>query len=289
MALLTAHDLRLTQHGREVLASVGFTLAGSRAVVVGAPAVLFDALVGVVAPSAGTLDRHGHSPIDAGRMPAYPPRWTVLEWLGWRLRLVGVPAAAGRDALGAFGLAAHGVTLVSKTPLLVRRALPLIAAIAAAPQIREPLLVLDDAFTGLDDPEAHELAATFVSATATASCAWIALLPVLPLRSPLALAADDVLVLDAGEIVAQGSALEVLAGERGYVVRVLGSAIAWPEKLEELGIRLVSQRDFVRDGDTGRELTVAFEGERGPRDLFALSADSGDVILELFPASGKLV
>lgn len=289
MALLTAHDLRLTQHGREVLAGVDFTLAGSRAVVVGAPAVLFDALVGVVAPSAGTLDRHGHSPVDAGRMPAYPSRWTVLDWLSWRLRLVGVPAAAGSATLGAFGLTAHGVALVSKTPLLVRRALPLIAAIAAAPQSREPLLVLDDAFSGLEDPDAHELAAAFVSATATAGCAWLALLPILPLRSPLALAADDVLVLEAGEIVAQGSALEVLAGERRYVVRVLGSTIAWPERLQELGIRLVSQRDFVRDEGTGRELTVAFEGERGPRDLFALSADSGDVILELFPASGKLV
>lgn len=287
MPLLSAHDLHLSQHGREVMAGVSFTLAGARGVVVGAPQALFESVVDPSLATGGTLDRHGHRVLQAGRIPVYPPQWTVLAWLGWRLRLAGVAAALGRDTLGAFGLAEHGLTLMSKSSLLVRSALPLVAAVASLRGASAPLIALDDVFTGLDDDAAYGLAATFVECAADAS--WIAFLPVLPLRSPLAAAAEDVLVLDAGAVVAQGTAQRVLAGERSYVVRVLGTAIQWPEKLEELGIRLVSQRDFVRDEGTGLEFTVAFEGERGPRDLFALSADAGDVILELFPASGKLV
>jgi hypothetical protein len=285
MALLTAHDLRLERGGHDVVAGAAFTLSAERCVVVGAPQALFEAAVGVATPSGGTLDTHGHTLIHAGAVPVFPPKWTVLEWLGWRLRLAGVATQAGRDALATFGFAQHGLTLLGKAPLLVRKALPLVAALAStAPN---PVIAFDDAFSDLDDEAAHLLASTLVRCAATVP--WIAFLPFLSLRSPLAVAAAEVVVFDAGVVIAQGAPTELLAPERSYVVRVLGTTLPWAEKLQELGIHLASERPLSHPQGEGKELTVAFAGERGPRDLFALSADSADVIFELFPKSGKLV
>lgn len=290
MALLTAKNLRLTQHGRDVVQDASFTLAGPRGVIVGAPPALFEAAAGVLPAAAGTLALDGAA-LHAGAIAAYPKAWTALEWLAWRLRLGGSASAsergrAARAALDAFGLSAHGLALLGKAPLVVRKALPLVAAVAAlgsAPAV----ILLDDTFAGLDDEAAHALATSFV--TAAGEARWIAFVPFLSLRSPLAAAATEALVLDAGAVTGQGAPAALLAQERSYVVRVLGAEIPWAQKLEELGIQLVTERTFSRPEGEGKELTVAFGEGRGPGDLFALSAPTGDVILELFPASGKLV
>lgn len=286
MALLTAHDLRLTQHGLEVFPKTSFGVAGPRCVIVGAPTALFEAAAGVLAPAAGTLDLHGHEPLHAGAIRAYPKTWTALEWLAWRLRLVAVRAQAAHAALAAFGLAAHGITPLGKAPRMVHNALPLVAAIAARSE-RPSVIVLDDAFAGLDDETAGALATTFVASAVETP--WIAFLPLLSLRSPLAAAAAEAVVIDAGMITGQGAPADLLAQAPSYVVRVLGHELPWAQKLDELGIQLVTERSFTRADGTGKELTVAFGEGRGPRDLFALAAHSADVIVELFPASGKLV
>lgn len=290
MALVTAHELHLTRHDHEVVLGVTFELVGAHAIVLGAPAALFAAIAEGHAPSRGRLEL-GTPMLHAGSIRTLPPSWTVLEWIEWRGRLAGMPARVARtravELLEAFELGAHRTTKLSKITPLVKRALPLVAALAIQlPDSADATVVFDDAFTGLDDASAQHLAALLVGLLG--SRRWIGLLPFLAPRSALAEAADEVVIFDAGHVVMQGAPAALLAAERTFVVRVLGGEVPWSDKLRELGVTLVAERPFSRDEAQGLELTVAFSAETGPSDLLAIAASSADVIVDLFPASSKL-
>lgn len=289
MALLTAQELRISQHDHDVIDGVDFALQGPHAIVLGAPSALFASVAGI-GTYTGSLTLEG-TPVQAGVVEAMPAAWTALDWLTWRLRLAGMSSRLARTRglgmLESFELGAHATVALGKASVLMRRALPLIAALALQlPGPEQPVVLFDDAFGGLDDDAAGHLASLFVRLAGQRR--WIGFLPWLSSRSALAAAAAELLVLDGGRVVAKGTPAALLTAERTFVVRVLGEQLAWSAKLEERGIALLSERQWLRPEGSGKELTVALPGELGPRDLFALTAESSDVIVELFPAAGKL-
>ena len=287
MPLLTATNLRLSLHEVDVLEDTSFVLEGPHALVLGAPIGLYAAVAEPGRPGRDLLLRG--APVNGGRIRTFPPAWTATEWVTWRVRLAGVAArlAARRagEMLEAFQLGPQAHLPLAKTSQLLQQALPLVAAVAV--QLPEPtVLVFDDVFAGLDDESALYLAQLFVKHAGTQP--WIGFLPLVSSSSALVEAASEALVFDAGRIVAQGPPRTLANDDRTYVVRVVGEAAGWPQKLAELGIEVVAEREYARPEGQGRELTVAFSGELGPLDLFALAAESTDVIVELFPTTGKL-
>lgn len=289
MALLRAYRLHLSEHGRDVVDDASFELTGARALILGAPRALFAALLEKRLAQSGELSCEGPL-IHAGAVEILPGRWTALEWLIWRLRLDGMHTNEARrrssDAFDAFELGAHRDVALAKAPPLLKHALPLVAAVAADPQQRA-VVAFEDAFSGLDDSVAHYLAATFVRLLGARR--WIGFLPLLSARSPLAEAADEVLVFDGGRVLSQGTPAALRAAERTFVVRVLGTELLWPDALRELDVELTAERPWIRPEGAGRELTVTFGERAGPSDLLALTAHSADVIVDIVSPHSKLL
>jgi ABC-2 type transport system ATP-binding protein len=288
-ALLVTEDLRVDVDGVPAVDGLTLRTSAERVLVLGAPRALFEAAVGLRAVVRGRLHVRDVAPAHAVRAralagapldPALPPKWTVSEYVVWSARLAGVPradaAAAAKDALARLQLAPLATTAIARLVPHARRGVVVAAALSAlatGPQ----LLVLEDPLGGL--PE--EIARSFgkVLAAALDGRAWIVFAPRVPLTSPLALHAEEAVVVSGARVDAQGAPAEIAAAVRRFALRVHGPVEALTARLAPRGAKV--QEDGARLlVDLGEGISTA--------DLFGLAGEANVTILELHPVSRAL-
>ena len=284
--MLRANELHLEHDDRTIFAG-SFELAGPHALIVGAPAQLFSAAL----HHDPTNERLVSTvrPVSGARVGAAPTSWTVLQWLEWRLRLSGLARSEARsrarEGLRAFRLEEAADRKLRAVGVSTVRALPWIAAT----QDGDGPIYFDDPEGSLaDTPHALEEVraslARFVERCGARP--WVGFLPTLSPWSPLAAAADEVLVVQRGEVLMKASPATLLSERPVYIARVFGTKTPWSERCAALGVELLEERAWPPADPTGKELRLRFAAGHTPRDLFGTlepSADD-DVIVELFSA-----
>ncbi len=265
----------------------GLTLAtsGDRVLVLGAARALYEAAAGVRAIARGELrvaDQHPLEAIRAGALagapldPPLPSSWTVREYVVWSARLAGHAAGTAR-ALADESLERMKLASLSKTKLggaapAARRGTVIAAALATG----APVLLIEDPIAALPSDATRSFARIVVRALNDRRTVVFA--PRVALDSPIALAADEAIVVDGSRVAAQGAPAEIAAGESAFVLRLGGDARAFVSAAEAQGARLlVPGDDPRRDG-----VTIDLGGLRA-LDLLRIAASSNAVVLELRP------
>jgi hypothetical protein len=98
------------------------------------------------------------------------------------------------------------------------------------------------------------------------------------LDSPIALAADEAIVVDGSRVSGQGDPAELAAKDSAFVLRVAGDARAFVDAVEAQGGRLLGS-----PGDPAHARLTIDLGALHTRDLLRIAADSNAVVLELRP------
>jgi ABC-type multidrug transport system ATPase subunit len=283
--LLSASSLRVDVDGSPALDGLSLATTGERVLVLGAARALFDAASGLRGVRRGELAVDGLSPRAAARDgrvacapldPPVPPRWTLMQYVTWSARLAGHSRTDGRrmadGALELMQLGSSAGARLGAASLSLRRATVLAAALATG----APALLLDDPLVALPDEAARSLAR--VIARALADRRSVVFAGRIALESPLALAADEALVIDRSEVVAQGAPAELAAAERTLALRVEGDVAAFASAVEGLGGRATVTPGVAPPVHVRVEL-----GSVTPRDLLRVAAEAGAVIMELRP------
>jgi ABC-type multidrug transport system ATPase subunit len=265
----------------------GLTLAttGERVLVLGAARALFEAAVGVRAIAHGELRVADQDPLDALRAgalagapldPPLPPNWTVRQYVVWSARLAGYAAstagALADEAIERLKLASLSDGKLGAVAPAARRGTVIAAALATGADV----LFIEDPVASLPPETARTFARIVVRALSDRRTAVFAAR--VSLDSPLALAADEAIVIDGARVVGQGAPAEIAAGESAYVLRLGGDARAFVSAAEAQGARLLVPGD-----DPGRDgITIDLGGLRA-LDLLRIAAASNAVVLELRP------
>lgn len=286
--LLSASSARIDVEGAAAIDGLSLETSGDRVLVLGAVRALFEAAAGLRDVRRGSVVVEGLSPraaVREGRAacapldPPLPPRWTVAQYVTWSARLAGHHGLERERlvaaALGALALRSSGSSRLGAAGLSLRRATVLSAALATG----AATLLLDDPLTGLPDDAARPLAR--VIARALADRRSVVFAGRFPLDSPLALAADEALLVDGAAVVAQGAPAELAAAERTLALRVTGEVAAFTAALEKLGARAC-----VAPGAPLPVLPVHVRVELGAlsaRDVLRVAVEVHAVVLELRP------
>jgi ABC-type multidrug transport system ATPase subunit len=265
----------------------GLTLAttGDRVLVLGAARALFEAAAGVRAIAHGQLRVADQDPRDALRTgalagapldPPLPPDWTVRQYVVWSARLAGYTAgtasALADEAIERLKLSSLSNGKLRAVAPAARRGTVIAAALATAADA----ILIEDPVALLPAETARTLARIVVRALSDRRTAVFAAR--VSLDSPIALAADEAIVIDGGRVAAQGAPAEIAAGESAYVLRLGGDARAFVTAAEAQGARLLVPGD-----DPGRDgVTIDLGGLRA-LDLLRIAAASNAVVLELRP------
>ena len=282
--LLEADRVRVDVHGAPAVDGLSLATEGDHVLVIGTPRALFEAASGVRAIARGELRVAGTGAVEALRTRTIagapldlplPPRWSPREYAIWSARLVGhargVAASLAGEALERMKMASVIDAPLGKATPLVRRATAIAAAIATGAEI----LLLDDPLAGLPEEQARALAR--IVARALDDRRWIVFAPRVPLASPLALNADEAIVISGAQVVGQGPPAELAARERAYAVRVHGETAAFARKIIERGGTV---------GGTAAEMIVDL-GELSTGELVRMAQDANAVIVELFPLAAS--
>lgn len=284
-SLLSASSVRVDVDGAPALDGLSLATSGERVLVLGAARALFQACAGLRSVRRGELQVDGLPPgaaVHEGRVacapldPPVPPRWTVLQYVTWSARLAGHSKAEGlRQAEGALELMQLGSSARSRlgaASLSLRRATVVAAALATG----APSLLLDDPLLALPDDSARAMAR--VVARALTGRRSVIFAGRIALESPLALAADEALVVDRSEVVAQGDPAQLAASERTLALRVDGDAAAFASAVEALGGRATVTPGAAPPVHVRIEL-----GAITGRDLLRVAAETRAVVMELRP------
>jgi ABC-type multidrug transport system ATPase subunit len=283
--VLAATTLRVDAGGVPAVDGLSFATTADRVLVLGAARALFEAAASLRAVTRGELRVEGSTPIDAVRSglaacapfdPSLPPRWTVSQYVTWSARLAGhgrsAATALTAEALERMALAAVAKTRLGTAPTATRRGTVLAAALATGART----ILVDDPAPGLLDDAARSLARVLTRALADRRsvlfCARVSL------DSPVALVAEEALVVDGSRVVAQGAPAEIAAAERTLVVRVHGNAVAFAREVERLGGRA--------DVATGAPSPAHVQVHLGPlaaRDVLRIAAETHVTVVELRP------
>lgn len=263
----------------------GLTLrsTGERVLVLGAPRALFLATVGLLPAERGTISVREVPAQDAAKRrivagaaenPPLPPNWTVAEYIYWSARLTGLSSSKA-GTLAAQVLNCLQLTYFSKSRLgsLIRPARRA-TVVAAAMTTCADVLALDNPFGDLPEETVFRWATTLTKALEDRP--WIVFLPSMSLTSPLALAADEAIVISADHVVAQGSPSSIARAERRYIARIHGPLDALAPQLAERGIAM----EIV-----GAHVMIDLGKEHRTSDLLAACEASGVVVVELRPFS----
>lgn len=148
--------------------------------------------------------------------------------------------------------------------------------IGAALATRARIVLLEDPTLGLPGDGGQAFARTIADAMRAQRTLLFA--GRAPLDSPIALAADEAIVLDRSRVVAQGPPAEIAARENSFTVWVAGDVEAFTSALTASGGQLQSSE---RSADAAR-FTVNL-GPLGTRDIFRVAEASRAVVLELRP------
>jgi ABC-2 type transport system ATP-binding protein len=279
-------DLRVDVDG--VPACDGLTLrtTGDRVLVLGAPRALFEATCGLRPVVRGALRVRGSAAGDAARAgiiagapldPPLPPKWTVLEYVTWSSRLAGHSAADARmlakEAIGLVQLGAMATTQLDRMLPHARRGVVLAAAIATDAAV----IAVEDPLASLPEEIARGWARIVVQALAER--AWIVLAARISLTSPLAMNADEALIVSSSRLDAQGPPAEIAAAVRRFVARIHGPLDALGERLAARGARMEVQGAQVIL-ELGESLTTA--------ELLGVCAEVEATVVELVPVARAL-
>lgn len=283
--LLSASSLRVDVHGVPAIDGLSVTSTAERLLVLGAAAALFEAAAGLRPVARGGLRVEGRVPIDAVRLrvaagapldPPMPARWTVEQYVTWSARLAGHPRGVARDlagdAMSRMVLGGMARTKLGKAVTSVRRATVLAAALATG----ATTLLMEDPINGLPAETVPSFAR--VLARALADRRSILFAGRLPLESPLALAADEAIVVVGSSVAAQGAPAEIAAADRALSIRVVGDVRTFTGALTAAGGRVLDGADGVARSRVSVNL-----GPLATRNLLRIAEASGAVVLELRP------
>ncbi|MBS2017575.1 MAG: hypothetical protein JST00_32140 [Deltaproteobacteria bacterium] len=284
--LLALQDLRVDVDGVPACDGLAFTTTAERTLVLGAPRALFQAAVGLVPVVRGDLRVRGVAPaaavdgaIVAGAPldPPLPPKWTLVEYIEWSSRLSGQSAGEAKR-LAADAVATMQLGAMAKMPLAslvphARRAVVVASALATTAEI----LLLEDPLAGLPEDVARAWARILVGALEQKP--WVAFAPRVPLTSPLALAAEEAVLVSSTKVLAQGAPAEIAATDKRYVARVHGAVEALGARVAERGGRLQAQGAQIVV-DLGETMTTA--------ELLGLCAETEVTVVEMLPIARAL-
>ncbi len=287
--LLATADLRIDERGAPAVDGLTLVTSGERVLILGAAPAFFAAAAGVRAAARGSLRVEGLAPIEAvrGRIaagapldPPMPPRWTPKQYVTWSARLAGHARAVARE-LCAEALARTRVESVADAPLgaagaAARRATVLAAALATGART----LLVEDPLVGLPAESAPAFARIVARACADRRLAVFAAR--VPLESPIALEADEAIVVAGSRVAAQGAPAEIAAAERSYWLRVTGDVEAFAQAVEARGARLIAAPRAA--GDRVGHMSIDL-GPLGTADVVRIASDSRATVLELRPMS----
>jgi ABC-type multidrug transport system ATPase subunit len=285
--LFSADRARIDVGGVPALDGLTLATTGEKVLVVGAPRALFEAAVGMRHVAHGALLVSGQNPraaVVAGLVagapdePRVPPRWSARAYVAWSARLAGhsrrTAGGLADEALARLRLQKFADAHLAKATPLARRATIVAAAIATGARA----VFLADPIAGLDDRAARSFAHILVAALEDR--AWAVFAPRLELGSPLALHADEALVVAGSRVASQGAPAEVAARDRTYAVRLHGERAAFASRASERGAKVV----LPDDGNAAAPLTVQL-GNLSTHDIFAIAEESQTVIVEMVPLS----
>jgi len=261
-----------------------------RALVLGAPRALFLATCAQLPVARGKLTIRGQAPEAAvrGKLvagapldPPLPPKWTPLEYATWSARLASVPkadaAAQAAAAIEKLQLAPLAKQPLAKIAPHARRATVVAAALATGAEV----IALEDPVGNLPEDVARTWGRFLAQALEGKS--WIAFAARLSLTSPLALHAEEAIVVDGGaRTLAQGPPAELATLERKFVLRVHGPFPALAPKLAERGARL------EQDGASNARVVVDLGETLTTAELLALCIESNVTVVELLPVGRAL-
>jgi ABC-2 type transport system ATP-binding protein len=283
--LLTSSSLRVDVGGTPAIEGLSLASTGERVLVLGAARALFEAAAGLRAITRGELRVAGQDPLAAVTAvavagapldPPLPPSWTVRDYVTWSARLAGHPHGTARalaheaiDRMKLGEVAAHKLAAVTAP---ARRG----AVVAAALATGAPVVLVEDPVGGLPDDAARSLARVIVRALADRRTVFFA--PRVPLDSPIALAAEEAIVVDGSHVSGQGDPAEIASRDSAFVLRVAGDARAFVDAVEAQGGRLLGS-----PGDPAQARLTIDLGTLHTRDLLRIAADSNAVVLELRP------
>lgn len=284
--LVFAEDLRIDVDGVPACDGLTFRTRGDRVLVLGAPRALYEGLAGLRPVVRGALRIQGTAAAAAAREglvagapldPALPPKWTALEYVSWSSRLAGHTASDART------LAKKAIARVQLGPLATLPLARLVThakravVVAAALATDAAVLVVDDPLATLPEEVARTWARILVQALE--ECAWVVLAARVSLTSPLAMNADEALIVSASRLNAQGPPAEIAAADRRFVARIHGSLDALGKKLAERGASLeIEGAQVVLE--LGTSVTTA--------ELLAMCAETNVTVVEMLPVARAL-
>lgn len=279
--LLVADDLRIDVDDVPSVDGLAFATRTDRAIVLGAPRPLFEAVCGLRRVVRGKLDVAGRPAAEAARAngiagvaldPPLPPKWTPLEYVTWSARLAGMGATAAKarakDVLARLDLGSTIATPLSRLPVGVRRATVFAAALATD----APVVVLEDPLDGLSEEVARICAQAFVAALEDR--AWIVFASRLQITSPFALAAREALVVSPSRLERHVAPAELGAPSRKFVLRMQGEPEELARKLEARGAKLET---------IGAQATLDLGAELRSSEFLGMCDEARVTIVEMLP------
>jgi ABC-2 type transport system ATP-binding protein len=280
--LLASSSLRVDVAGTPAVDGLTLESTGKSVLILGAPRALFEAAAGLRAIEHGVLLVAGMSPAATARSgmaaaapldPPMPPRWTVFQYISWSARLSGLARAecegAVHEALERLQLVPRRALRLGAASVAVRRS----AVIGAALATRARVLLVEDPSVGLAKTSLAPIVARVMRDQPTILFAGR-----VALDSPVALAADEAIVVDGSKVLAQGAPTEVAVHSNSFSVWAAGDVEALTKALTASGCRLQSSEtssDAVR-------FTVDL-GSLGTCDLLRVAEASRAIVLELRP------
>jgi len=284
--LLFAEDLRVDVDGVPTCDGLTFRTTGDRTLVLGAPHALFEATCGLRPVVRGALRVRGSAVSSAARDgiiaaapldPPLPPKWTVLDYVTWSSRLAGHSAGDARalavEAIDRVQLEALSRTTLDRMIPHARRGVVLASAIATEAAV----IAVQDPLANLPEEIARTWARILVTALADRS--WVIFAARVSLTSPLAMHADEALVVSSSRLDAQGPPAEIAAADRRYVARIHGSLDALEARLAERGAKMDVQGAQVLL-DLGDSVTTA--------DLLGMCEELDATVVEMVPLARAL-
>ncbi|MDB4937560.1 MAG: transporter related protein [Labilithrix sp.] len=286
--LLRVEDLRVDIDGVPTCDGLTMRTAGERVLVLGGPRALYEATCGLRPVVRGVLRIRGSAPDAAVRDgivagapldPPLPPKWSVLDYVMWSARLAGHTAGDARtlakEAIALVQLDAMSGSTMERIAPHARRGVVLAAALATDAAV----IALDDPLASLPEEIARSWARIIVQALGDR--AWIVFASRISLTSPLAMNADDALMISSSRLDAQGAPAEIAAADRRFVARIHSAhpLDALGAKLSERGARMDIQGAQVLL-DLGASVTTA--------DLLAMCAELEATVVEMVPVARPL-
>ena len=285
-ALLETTTLRVDIGGVPCVDGLSMVTSGDHVVILGAPAGLFEAVSGMRKVTRGELRVAGREPLEALRAgvlagvpldPPVPPTWTPRDYVEWSARLAGVgkrdARARANEALELLKMTASAETPLRAAPLHIRRAMAVAAGLATGAEV----IVMEDPAVSLPEDAARNLSrlvATALAADNGRNHRWILFAGRIALESPLAMHADEAVVLTGSSVTGQGALAELATRERSYALRLAGKEDEFLVAAEARGAQVVRH---------GAHLTVDLGPALRTRDLLELAEQVSSVIVEMRP------